>query len=96
MVEPRFVSGRAVQEYLKKRVTQSPDVLPANRKIYLEWSHVLLSESLSFSRVQKYVQVLMTFERFLHRPFQEATRRDVEEAVINLDRDITRSCGSAV
>jgi len=85
MLERNFVDSRAVEEYLRKKVEQNPGVHPANKKLYLEWGHDLLAESLSFSRVLKYTQVLMTFERFLRKPFSRTTRRDLEEAVINLD-----------
>lgn len=60
-------------------------MLQENRQCYLDWAHDLLAESLSFARVLKYTQVLMTFERFLKKPFQEATKKDLQEAVINLD-----------
>jgi len=85
MLERNFVDGQAVQEYIWKKVEQSKDVQPANRKLYCEWAHTLLAESLSFSRVLKYTQVLMTFERFLRKPFRRATKRDLQEAIINLD-----------
>lgn len=79
MLEQNFVDGRAVQEYLRKKVEQNPQVHRANKKLYLDWVHTLLAESLSFSRVLKYAQVLITFERFLRKPFRQATRRDLEE-----------------
>ena len=85
MLERNFVDGRAVQEYLRKKVEQNPQVHRANKKLYLDWVHTLLAESLSFSRVLKYAQVLITFERFLRKPFRQATRRDLEEEVISLD-----------
>jgi len=85
MLERNFTDGRAVEEYIRKKVEQHPQVHPANRKLYLEWAHTLLAESLSFARVLKYTQVLMTFERFLRKPFRKAARRDLEDAIINLD-----------
>lgn len=85
MLERQFADGRAVQEYVRSKVEGRSSVLPENKALYQEWAHTLLAESLSFSRVLKYVQVLMTFERFLRKPFMAATKRDLEEAVIELD-----------
>lgn len=85
MLDRGFVDGVAVKEYIKRKVWRSSDVCLANRELYVEWAHSLLAESLSFSRVLKYSQVLMTFERFLQKPFREATRRDLENAIIELD-----------
>jgi site-specific recombinase XerD len=62
-----------------------PGLHAENRQIYLDWGHTLLAESLSFSRVLKYTQILMTFESYLRTPFREATRKDIERAIIDID-----------
>ena len=85
MLERKFSDSRSVEEYVRQKVERSQRVLPENRTIYIEWAHSLLTESLSFSRVLKYVQVLMTFEKFLQKPFEAASRRDLETVVITLD-----------
>ena len=85
MLDRDFEDGTAVQDYIREKVARHPAVHPDNRQLYRDWAHTLLAESLSFSRVLKYSQVLITFERFLRKPFREATKRDIEDAVIDLD-----------
>ncbi len=84
MLNRTFGSGEAVKLYIREKVDGGA-VLLENRQLYLDWAHTLLAESLSFARVLKYTQVLMTFERFIRKPFATCTRRDIEDAVIELD-----------
>lgn len=67
MADGNFNDGQTVQAYLRRKIEHNPKIDPANRKLYLEWTHDLLAESLSISRVLKYTYILMTFERFLAR-----------------------------
>jgi len=57
-----------------------------NAQLILKFSHHLSARSLSAGRIARYVQELRKLGELLGKPFDEATRADIEDLVAKLER----------
>lgn len=74
-----------------KKIQDSQIICPTNKKHIMRFKLFLQSRNITLHKVSRYLYDIHNFSVWLNKPFEEATKEDIQQVIVDLDYKISET-----